>query len=64
MHIYMFVCLFVCACLYSLCVANRLRSVSELRGIEDQALATKWSGSSSSTELKTLGICLVKASVL
>jgi hypothetical protein len=37
MHIYMF----VCSCLYSLCVANRLRSFSKLRGIEYQAPATK-----------------------
>jgi hypothetical protein len=62
----MFLCMymFVCAYLYSMCVANRLWSVSELRGIEDQALATKWSSSLSSTRMKTLSICLVKASVL
>jgi hypothetical protein len=54
---------FVCACLYSLRVTNRLRFVSELRGIDGQASATKWSGSSSSTKWKTLIIYLVKASV-
>jgi hypothetical protein len=37
MHIY--VCF--CACLYSLCVANRLRFVFELQRIEDQAPVTK-----------------------
>jgi hypothetical protein len=58
------ICLFVCACLYSLCVANRLRSGSKLRGIEDQALATKWYSFTSFTRLKTLSICSVKASVL
>jgi hypothetical protein len=57
-------CLLACVCLSSLRVVNRLRSVSELRGIKDQALATKWSSSSSSTRSKTLSICLVKASVL
>jgi hypothetical protein len=29
--------MFVCACLYSLRVVNRLRSISELRGIDSQA---------------------------
>jgi hypothetical protein len=62
--IYIYMYMFVCACLYSLCVANTLRPVSELWGIEDQALATKWFSSSSSTKLKTLSICLIKASVL
>jgi hypothetical protein len=33
--------LFVCACLYSLCVANRLRSISELGGIDGQASVIK-----------------------
>jgi hypothetical protein len=39
----MFLCkyMFACACLYLLRDANRLRSVPELRGIEDQVLATK-----------------------
>jgi hypothetical protein len=35
--------MFVCTCLYSLCVANRLRSVPELRGIDDQDLVNHWS---------------------
>jgi hypothetical protein len=50
----MFLCMykFVCVCLY-LCIANRLRPVSELRGIEDQASATKSSSSSSPRGLKT-----------
>jgi hypothetical protein len=56
--------MFACDCLYSLRVANRLRSISELRGIDGQASATKRSNSSSSTRLKVLSICLVKASVL
>jgi hypothetical protein len=62
----MFLCkyTFACACLYSLHVANRLRSISELRGIDCQASTTKRSNSSSSTRLKILSICLVKASVL
>jgi hypothetical protein len=64
MFLCVYICLFVCSCLYSLCVANRLRSNSELRGIDDQASATKWPCSSSSTRLKTLSIHLVKASVL
>jgi hypothetical protein len=38
---YTCICLFVCSCLYSLCVANRLRPFSELRGIKDWAPATK-----------------------
>ncbi|NP_001146587.1 uncharacterized protein LOC100280183 [Zea mays] len=42
------------------CVVARLRSISELRGIDSQASATKRSNSSSSTRLKTLSICLVK----
>jgi hypothetical protein len=58
MFLCIYMCLFVCACLYSLCVANRLRSISKLQGIEDQALATKWYSSSSSTRLKILSICL------
>jgi hypothetical protein len=64
MFLCIYICLFVYAYLYSLCVANRLRSVSELRGIDGQASATKRSNSSSSTRLKILSICLVKASVL
>jgi hypothetical protein len=58
------ICLFVCACSPSLRVAIRSRFVSELQGIDDQTLATKWSSSLCSTRLKTLSICLVKASVL
>jgi hypothetical protein len=58
------ICLFACACSSSLRVANRLWSIFELREIDSQASATKWSNSSSSTKLKTLSICLVKASVL
>jgi hypothetical protein len=64
MFLCVYICLFVCSCLYSLCAANRSRFVSELRGIDGQALATKWFSSSSSTRLKILSICLVKASVL
>jgi hypothetical protein len=62
----MFLCkyMFACACLYSLRVANRLRSISKLRGIDNQASATKRSNLASSTRLKILSICLVKASVL
>jgi hypothetical protein len=61
----MFLCkyMFACICLYLLRVANRLRSISELRGIDGQASAIVGSSSSSSTKLKTLSICLVKASV-
>jgi hypothetical protein len=58
------VCLFACSCLSSLRVAIRSRFVSELLGIDGQASATKWSGSSSSTKLKAVSICLVKTSVL
>ena len=41
----MFLCkyMFSCACLYSLRVANRLRYVPELRGIDDQDLVNHWS---------------------
>jgi hypothetical protein len=63
-HVTIYKYMFVCACLYSLCIANRLRSASELRVIDDQAPVTKWSSSSSYTKLKSLSICLVKASVL
>jgi hypothetical protein len=59
--------MFACACLYSLHVANRLRSVPELQGTDDQDLvnhSSPRSSSSSPTKLKTLNICLVKASVL
>jgi hypothetical protein len=63
-NVLMHICLFACACLSSFRVATRSQFVSKLRGIDDQALATKWSGSSSSTRLKTLSICLVKASIL
>jgi hypothetical protein len=41
MFLCIYLCLLVCVCLYSLCVANRLRSVFELQGIEDQASTTK-----------------------
>jgi hypothetical protein len=58
------ICLFACACSSSRHVAIRSRIVSELRGIDSQASATKWPSSSSSTRLKILSICLVKASVL
>jgi hypothetical protein len=64
MFLCIYMCLFACACSSSLRVAIRSWFVSALRGIEDQELATKWSGSSSSMRLKTLSICLVKASVL
>jgi hypothetical protein len=60
--IYIF--LFDYACSSSLRIAIRSQFVSELRGIDGQELATKRSNSSSSTKLKTLSICLVKASVL
>jgi hypothetical protein len=41
----MFLCknMFVCACLYSLRVTNRLRSVPELWWIDDQDLVNHWS---------------------
>jgi len=58
------ICLFACACSSSRRVAIRSRFVSELRGFDGQASATKWPSSSSSTRLKILSICLVKASVL
>jgi hypothetical protein len=58
------ICLFACACSSSRRVAIGSRFVSELRGIDGQASATKWPSSSSSTRLKILSICLVKASVL
>jgi hypothetical protein len=64
MFLCIYMCLFACDFSSSLHVAIRSWFVSALRGIEDQELATKWSGSSSSTRLKTLSICLVKASVL
>jgi hypothetical protein len=35
--------MFACACFYLLCVANRLRYVPELRGIDDQDLVNHWS---------------------
>jgi hypothetical protein len=57
MFLYIYICLFACAGLPSLRVAIRSQLVSELWGIDDQALATKWSSSSSSTRLKTLSIC-------
>jgi hypothetical protein len=41
MYIYIYICLFACACLSSLRVANRSRFVSALQGIDDQVLATK-----------------------
>jgi hypothetical protein len=64
MFLCLYICLFTCACSSLLRVAIRSRLVSELRGIESQVLTTKRSNSSSSTKLKTLSICLVKASVL
>jgi hypothetical protein len=57
-------CLLACVCLSSFRVAIRVRSISKLQGIDDQELATKRFGPSSSMRLKTLSICLVKASVL
>jgi hypothetical protein len=53
-----------CVCLYLLRVASRSWAILELLGIDDQTSTTKWSGSSSYIRLKTLSICLVKASVL
>jgi hypothetical protein len=35
--------MFACACLYSLRDTNRLRSIPELRGIDDQDLVNHWS---------------------
>jgi hypothetical protein len=35
--------MFACACLYSLRIANRLRTVAELRGIDDRDLVNRWS---------------------
>jgi hypothetical protein len=61
---YIYICLFACTSLPSLRVAIRSQFVSELRGIDGQASATQWSGSSSSTKLKTLSVYLVKARVL
>jgi hypothetical protein len=46
------ICLFACACSSSLRIAIRSRFVSELRGIDGQASATKWPSSSSSTRSK------------
>jgi hypothetical protein len=63
-YVYIYVCVFACACSSSLRVAIRSRFVSELRGIDGQASATKWSSSSSSIKLKTLSICLVKTNFL
>jgi hypothetical protein len=63
MFLYIYVCVCVCVCLLvpvRLHVAIRSRFISELRGIDGQALTTKRSNSSSSTKLN----CLVKASVL
>jgi hypothetical protein len=54
------ICLFACACSSSRRIAIRSRFVSELRGIDGQASATKWPSSSSSTRLKILSIYLVK----
>jgi hypothetical protein len=64
MFLCLYICLFACACSSSLRVAIRSRFVSKLRGIDVQALATKWSNSLSYMRLKILSICLVKASVL
>jgi hypothetical protein len=63
-YIYIYICLFACACSSSLRDAIRSDSFPSFEEIDGQALATKWSGSSSSTKLKTMSICLVKASVL
>jgi hypothetical protein len=41
MFLCVYICLFACACSSSLRVEIRPQFVSELRGIEDQALATK-----------------------
>jgi hypothetical protein len=65
----MYVCIYIYVCLL---VPVRLRfalqvdcdSFLSFEEIDGQALESKWSGSSSSTRLKTLSICLVKASVL
>jgi hypothetical protein len=40
-NVLIYICLFACACSSSLRVAIRSRFVSELRGIDVQALATK-----------------------
>jgi hypothetical protein len=40
-YTYIYICLFACAYLSSLSVATRSRFVSELQGIDNQALATK-----------------------
>jgi hypothetical protein len=59
----MFVCLLVPVRLrFALRVDHD--SIPSFEEIDGQALASKWSGSLSSTQLKTLSICLVKASVL
>jgi hypothetical protein len=62
MFLCIYMCLFACVCLSSL--RDVIRPWFELRGIDGQALVTKWSGSTSFTKLKTLNIYLVKASVL
>jgi hypothetical protein len=41
MFLCIYICLFAYACSSSLCVAIRSQFVSALRGIDDQALATK-----------------------
>jgi hypothetical protein len=43
MHIYIYICLFDCACLPSLRIAIRSQFVSELRGIDDQDLVNSLS---------------------
>jgi hypothetical protein len=58
-YIYIYVCLLVSVRICCLCL---FVFVPKLRGIDNQALATKWSSSSRSTRLKTLSICLMKAS--
>jgi hypothetical protein len=42
-NVLMHICWFACACSSSLCVANRLWYVPELRGIDDQDLVNHWS---------------------
>jgi hypothetical protein len=59
MFLYIYVCLLVSIRICCLCL---FVFVPKLRGIDNQALATKWSSSSRSTRLKTLSICLMKAS--
>jgi hypothetical protein len=64
MHIYIYIYIFVCLCLFVFALRVDRDSFPSFEEIDDQALASNWLGSSSSTRLKTLSICLVKASVL